>query len=890
MIKNFKTALLTVLLVLSMVIVLVGCGGPATTECTSHVDANGDGICDTEGCGKAVESEEPPTPSADLFNADGELILFKNGAPTFQFVVGTDVITKKGTVEDLAATLTSLGSGAEIKTVAQGEAAQEVEILVGTVTNRGEQYNINKYSYGMKGYAVKQIGTKIIVTGGSDEMIIKALDYLKTTVFGLKKNNQPFVDFAMKADANYDKPQTGYKTTNINVDGVSISEYVIYCSRTDSTASEIAKKIRASLYENVGIWLEIVNKEPTEKAIKLITAKNDGEGDGYTALVDDSGNIILECEFDYKFEEAAISTFEKKITKTNNKTVTLNKSKVIDTKDLRNIYYKDFGAKGNDDLCDFNAIKEAHKIANQYGHTVNAEPGVIYNIGKNTGKESIVVQTNTNWNGCKFIIDDKGLERENSEYYVSIFSISSSVSSSNKDYTGDNVPISSIYVGATNIGFKPGFEAIVYVENSNVLQFVRTGGGQNNDPGKPQQEVVRVDADGNIDPTTPIQWDYSVVTRVKVVRIDDAPITVSGGAEGVYTTFTTLFNGSSYRERDSYLSRNIRVTRSNVTVTNFVHVIEGEDGCQSGQPYDGFTCTDYAYNVTWQGLTLQRYKTWNNTVSGSQVARSYEVRAGHCVNLTYKDCTQSNFFHEPNGGTRGNGMMGTNYCRNITLDGCKFNTFDAHCGVYNASVINSTVAYISLIGQGTFTLQGTTVYATRVDTNESRVIELRPDYGSSFNGTLIVKDVTVKYMHDRDVVLLYGTWEDTYRGFKTYLPGTVYLDNIKLVQVAFENDVERTVGVNLTMLNLVTRGMATAKDDISSPEYATKNPYKGIQELYVTNCGNLDIFVPTSPQFKNLRENLHIDKNGDGKCDGGNYCDCNSGNSVACTSPKKDEE
>ena len=116
-----------------------------------------------------------------------------------------------------------------------------------------------------------------------------------------------------------------------------------------------------------------------------------------------------------------------------------------------------------------------------------------------------------------------------------------------------------------------------------------------------------VDAEGNIDPTTPIQWDYTVVTRVKVIRVDDAPITVSGGSDGVYTTFTTIFNGSPYESQDSYLLRNIRVTRSNVTVTNFIHIIEGEEDCQSGQPYDGFTCTDctgtlccgllYAYSI-----------------------------------------------------------------------------------------------------------------------------------------------------------------------------------------------------------------------------------------------------------------------------------------------------
>ena len=890
--NKILSLMLASLLVISMVLVFASCGDTTPAACTSHADNDGDGICDTEGCNESVEPA--PAPTADVFNENGELILFKNGAPTFQFVVGTDVLKNKGDVDDLAALLTSLGDGTEIKSVAQGEAVCDVEILVGTVTNRGDEYKINKYDYGMNGYLVKQIGTKIVVTGGSDTAVSKALDYLELTVFGLKKNNEKFGDFVMKADANYDKPQTGYKTTSIKIDGVSIKDYVIYYSKKDSTAEAIATGFRDALYENEGIWLNTVTKEPEEKAVKFKTVENDGEGDGYSTFVDEKGNLVFECEFGYKFKETAENTYLKKIVKTNSKTVSFEKNQTVDSVDLRNIYYKDFGAIGDDGICDFDAIKKAHADANKYGHIVNAEPGVTYNIGTRIGSESITVQTDTNWNGCKFVINDRGLTVDDPEYKKPIFNITSSVSGSNKEYYNENVPISSLKVGATNIGFKPGFAALVYVENSNVYQFIRTGGGQNNNPGNPQQEILLVDAEGNIDPSTPVQWDYSVVTRMKVIRIDDTPITISGGSDGVYATFTTIFNGSPYRESDSYLSRNIKVTRSNTTVTNFIHIIEGEDECQSGQPYDGFTCTDMAYNVTWQGLTLQRYKTWGNTVSGNQVARSYEVRAGHCVNLTYKNCTQSNFFHEPNGGTRGNGMMGTNYCRNITLNNCKFNTFDAHCGVYNASVIDSTVAYISLIGQGTFTLKGTTVYATRVDTEGkgNRAIELRPDYGSSFNGTLIVEDVTIKYIDaSKDIDLMYGTWSDVYRGFKTHLPGTVYLNNVKLLQIKIDdNDVETVVGENLKPLNLVCDEIAELTEDISSPAYAKENPQEGTKKLYVTNCGSLVVNIPQSPQFKYLRQNAHFDNDGDGICDGSKWCECEEGNFAICTTPKKDEE
>ena len=152
---KFLMILLSLMLIFGTVLTFVSCGGGETpAECTEHKDGNGDGICDTEDCGKAVETK--PTPSADVFNENGELYLFKNGAPTFRFVLGSDTLLKqKANVEDLADILVALcNKGSKIEVLAQGEGeAQEVEILIGTVTNRGDEYNVNKYDYGKIGRA-----------------------------------------------------------------------------------------------------------------------------------------------------------------------------------------------------------------------------------------------------------------------------------------------------------------------------------------------------------------------------------------------------------------------------------------------------------------------------------------------------------------------------------------------------------------------------------------------------------------------------------------------------------------------------------------------------------------------------------------------------------------
>ena len=102
-ISKILMILLSLMLVFGTVLTFVSCGGTTTAECTEHKDENGDGICDTEGCGATVEA---PKPMADAFNANGELYLFKAGVPTFRFVLGSEAVSKqRAAIEELTAAL-----------------------------------------------------------------------------------------------------------------------------------------------------------------------------------------------------------------------------------------------------------------------------------------------------------------------------------------------------------------------------------------------------------------------------------------------------------------------------------------------------------------------------------------------------------------------------------------------------------------------------------------------------------------------------------------------------------------------------------------------------------------------------------------------------------------
>ena len=138
------------MIIFGVISALVSCGGnPPTTECTEHTDNNGDGICDNEGCGTVV----PPAPSADVFNENGELYLFKDGVPTFRFVMGKDTIKNfSAKIKDLSETLSLYTKDNLMPEIVNYTAEPtDVEILIGTFDNRGDEYKINGYDYGMSG-------------------------------------------------------------------------------------------------------------------------------------------------------------------------------------------------------------------------------------------------------------------------------------------------------------------------------------------------------------------------------------------------------------------------------------------------------------------------------------------------------------------------------------------------------------------------------------------------------------------------------------------------------------------------------------------------------------------------------------------------------------------
>ena len=430
-------------------------------------------------------------------------------------------------------------------------------------------------------------------------------------------------------------------------------------------------------------------------------------------------------------------------------------------KDATEVRYSDFGAVGDGVTDDQKAIKLAHAIANARNLPVKADEGKTYYINAEDAYDSIIVQTDTDWTGASFILDDRDISYDgHAAQNLPVFSVEPSLQRI-------DLEIGSLSVGDTNIGVAPGQACLVYLRCDDIKHYIRYGA--NADAGQSQVEILLVDAEGNIDPTTPLTWDYPSVDRAYGIPVDETPISIRGG------DFLTLANEIN---PDRYIStaRNITITRSNVTVEGVKHKIEQVKDYRSA--YGGFFNVTYCNNVTIRDCEIMCHRdSYFNNGSSNVLLGSYELLASYTNNVSYINVVQTNLFDD-NGKLISSGLMGTNYCRNISMIDCTVARFDAHCQVYNVTVKGCEMEHINLIGFGTALVEDTIIH-------DRYIFNLRYDYGSMFAGDVIVRNVTMVRENTQRLSLFDGAWYNHDFGYPLYLPQHVTVDNLTVPEGAY---------------------------------------------------------------------------------------------------------
>ena len=808
--------LLIFLLILTLGLALVACGS-GNDPCTEHVDADSDGKCDK--CDAAVKPDVAP----------GDLVLVEDYHAKFSVVSANSLSNKaSGYIQNFVVNLN--GYHLRYEDLRQNYDApgfdDVTEIIFGPVVNRGDAFKKDEHYLGHTGFSVELVGNKLFVLAGGDDGYRNAVEYLEKTIFGIDETgNEKIAQLVVAAGTKYESVTTDYDITEITIDGTGVDDFVLAFDKSHSGAWSAALILQDTFYKKAGVWLPYValNKVTDgQKVIYVENTKGDKErrtDNGCTIYVRD-GDLHIECEFENKFEDFVCDFIDSKLSRDKVKI----SSDYTYSKDVRNIYYKDFGAVGDGITDDFFAIMDCHDYANLYGHTVNSDgPDKTYYIGNYLNyydsKTSVSVQTDTNWHGCTFIFDDSVVEPNTPCYNSPIFEIRSSYLPIR--YAGLSLKVNSLKKGASDLGgWAPGYECLIYIENTNLRHYIRYGLNENN--GSAQHEIIYVHADGTIDPSTPLQWDYEVVTSLTVYPCDTEPITVSGGDGDQRVTIRTIFNSAP--SRYTYYQRNIRITRSNVTLQNINHEVVGEvpeSSGGTGAPYGGFTKVEYANNVTIQNMLIHNLVGYHLETNKSNGMGTYELNAAHANNILWKNIKQDVFF-DVDGGVSYEGLMGTNYCKNLVFDGNFICSFDAHCGVYNGTIKNSIIEHLNFIGDGLITIENTTLYLDGSRT----AIQLRSDYGATWRGDVYMKDVDLKYeiRKNKTVSLISSSWTNHSFGYTCYLPQDIYIENVRMLgfTVTVTNGVrdEQIVDVNKKKIYLFTPGTVYnyTSVDISDPE------------------------------------------------------------------------
>lgn len=424
----------------------------------------------------------------------------------------------------------------------------------------------------------------------------------------------------------------------------------------------------------------------------------------------------------------------------------------IDENGVKYVTYEDFGAKVDEEYDCYKAMKETHEYANYHNYEVRATlPS--YNIYKLDDINPIIIKTNTDWNNATIVIHDENINNLQTKDYP-IFRIES---------TEENISITDIQIlekitvnkNTKKIPELAGYgNKMCIVYNEEEKQYIRSG--YNKDEGQGKTDIFNIDDEGNV--LNEIQWDFNKITQIILVPIPKEELTLQNA------TIITRLPYDNYEQESGYFNRSITCNRSNTVIKNVKHQVDDIE--KIGGPYYGFIRLSYVTNIKLKSMILYTHKF--------DKASNYDLILKCCTNVLIEDVT-SNDIEDKNRW----GITGTNYTKDITYKNCELNRIDAHCGVYNLTIDNCIVGFsgLTLNGAGKLKILNTT------RKGGSKFIDLRSDYGSTWNGDIEIYNCTFESNKTSRLIGFSVSYDEDGKlhdyGYDRVLPN-VYIDGLTI--------------------------------------------------------------------------------------------------------------
>ena len=626
---------------------------------------------------------------------------------------------------------------------------------------------IDLSSLGMDGFVIKHYGNKILIAANNDTALLDAADYFINNVLDIKGGNA-----TMPKDYLHIESQ-GLFLSELKLGGIDISKFSLTC---DAGFEEPMTYVKELIKAKCGADLT----DSGEK--KIILTADGAKANTVTANIED-GNLVIRAE-NLKAMKKAIVCFWYENIAYSLGTFDLPTDTAYSRDLSKTIFYSDYGVTQSDSVCCREQLYDVHAKANEKGYKVFADYGAKYYIAS-VGK-SVIIDTDVEWGNAQFTIDDSQVTPDKRGNWI--FTLLERTDS----YKIDS--IKTLTRDMTNLGVTFPESSIVTFYDDKSTHYVRYGG--NADNGQTKRDSVVVDKNGNIDMDAPLMWDFDNITSITVLPIEEETRYISGGI------FTTIANQAP--SEYTYYARGLKINRSNTVLNGMKHYITGEG--PTGAPYNGFLSVNNCAYVTVKNCVFTGHKTYQ---SPTTAMGSYDIGMGNAISVSFINCTQANDIND----SKYWGVSGTNYCKNFVYDSCILSRFDAHKGVANATIKNSVIGHAgaSIIGYGTLLIEGSTFFT-------NKIINLRSDYGSSWEGDIIIRNCTVSPVTQSNVTVITGSNNGEHNfGYPCYAGINVVIDGLTI-----ENAKQAYIFANLN-------------SNCKSADYVPQYPFYAPQKVTVKN-------------------------------------------------------